>query len=130
MLIALCHCLCAQTPHIEISGADTMAVVPLQQVRIANSTTIDLKECQEENDSLYSQIRTYTGMVNNLRSSIKELKTTNDLNTSLMNGQEQIIDICGKQLKKASRSNKLLKWERNGAVIGCLLLIGKLALFH
>lgn len=130
MLIALCHCLCAQSPHIEISGTDTMATVPIQKLRIANANVIALKECQEENDSLGSQIRIYTGLTNNLRSSISELKQANILSASIVSDKDKIIDLCGQQLKKEARKNKVLKLERNTITGALLVLLAKIIIFH
>lgn len=128
MLIAVCFSLSAQS-HIEIKGADTSAVIPIKQLRQANAKFIELKACKEENDSLESQIRVYTGMTNNLKASIKELKQANDLNTSIIAGQKRIIDISSLQLKKASRRAKWLVIERNSIAAALVVLIGKIAFF-
>lgn len=129
MLIALCLSSKAQS-HIEVNGKDTSAVIPIQQIRIINARYIELKACQEENDSLDSQIRTCTRLTNNLRSSIMELKQANMLSASIVTDKDKVIDLYCQQLKKSARKNKILKLERNIAAIACLILIGKIIIFH
>lgn len=115
--------------RIEISGKDTMVVMPLQQLRVANGKFIDLNECREERDSLFSQIRTYTGMVNNLRSSITDLKEANRLNELLLSDKQKIIDISEKQLKKSNRKIKFLNIQRTSLAGVVLIMAAKIFIF-
>lgn len=128
VLIALYHSLSAQS-RIEIRGTDTSAVIPIAHLRIANARYVELKGCREENDSLFSQIRSYTGLANNLKASIVDMKEANRLNEVLIADKQKIIDISGKELKKSARKVKLLKLERNSAAAVCLILIGKIIVF-
>lgn len=129
MLIALCASLSAQS-RIEVIGADTMATVPIQHLRIANAKILDLKQCNEEITSLFSQTCNYASLVNNLRSSVTELKETNRINEVLLSDKQKIIDLTDKQLKKAARKAKLLKLERNTAAAVTLALLVKMVFFR
>lgn len=128
MLTALSLSLSAQS-RIEITGTDTCAVIPIVQLRMANAKFVELKECKEENDSLFSQIRTYTGLANNLRSSIMDLKEANRLNEVIISDKQKIIDLSDQELKKASRKSKILKLERNSLGAVCLVLLCKILIF-
>lgn len=116
--------------HIEITGTDTCAIIPIKQLRAVNAKFIELKECHEENDSLFSQIRDYEGITNNLRLSITDLRSANSLNQLIITDQKKIIDISDKELKKNVQRIKFLKIERNSLAGACLLLIGKLLVFN
>lgn len=128
VLTVLCLYLSAQS-RIEVIGRDTMAVVPVQQLRTANAKFVELKQCKEENDSLFSQIREYTGMTNNLRSSVTNLKHAHDLNMAIIADQKKIIDIADQQLKKSTRKQKILKIERNSLAGILVITIAKFLLF-
>lgn len=128
MLIALYLSLSAQS-RIEITGTDTSTVIPIKQLRIVNARFVELKECHEENDSLFSQICNYTGLANNLRSSITDLKEANKLSESIIADKQKIIDISDKELKKNSRKIKFLKLERNSLAAACLVFITKIFIF-
>ena len=128
MLIAPWLYLSAQS-RIEVTGTDTCAVVPIQQLRTVNMKMVQLKECREENDSLSSQIRTYTGLTNNLRASIMDLKAANRLDIEIINDKNKVIDISDKELLKEGRKSNILKIERNSVAVACLILIVKIVLF-
>ena len=128
VLIALSLCLNAQS-RIEVSGTDTSAVIPIRQLRMANAKFVELKECREENDSLFSQIRSYTVLTNNLRSSITDLKEANRLNEVLISDKQKIIMILDTELNKATRKSKIFKIQRNCVAAVCLVLIGKILIF-
>ncbi len=128
VLIAACYSSSAQS-RIEINGTDTFAVITLSELRIANVKFVELRQCREESDSLFSQVRTYTGITNNLRGAITDLKEANRLNQVLITDKDRIIDLSDQQLKKAARKATILKLERNSLAVGCLLLIGKVLLF-
>jgi len=127
-LIVPCLYLSAQS-RIEVIAKDTMAVLPIQQLRMANTKFVELEQCKEENDSLFSQIREYTGITNNLRSSVENLKRANDLNLPIIADQKRIIDITDQQLKKSLRKQKILKIERNCMAGILLITIAKFLLF-
>lgn len=127
MLTALCLCSHAQS-RIEIIGTDTSAIIPIQQLRMANAKFVELKGCKEENDSLYSQTRSYQGLTNNLRSAILDLKTANQVNQKLIDDKQSIIALQDKQLVKNKRQIKWLKIQRWGAFAGIVLLTGKIIL--
>lgn len=127
-LIALCLSLNAQS-RIEINGTDTCAVIPIAHLRMANARYVELKECREENDSLFSQIREYTGLTNNLKASITDLKEANKINEALISDKQKIIDISDKELKKTGRKAKILRLERNSLAGACLILIAKVFIF-
>lgn len=127
-LIALCLSLSAQS-RIEINGIDTCAVIPIAHLRMANARYVELKECREENDSLFSQIREYTGLTNNLKASITDLKEANKINEALISDKQKIIDISDKELKKTGRKAKILRLERNSLAGACLILIAKVFIF-
>ncbi len=128
MLTALYLYSSAQS-RIEIKGTDTSAVIPIGQLRIANAKFVELKGCREENDSLFSQIRAYTGLTNNLRASIIDLKQANTLNTVLLSDKQKLIDLCDQKLKKEVRRGKILMLERNSLAGGLIILIVKIAFF-
>lgn len=119
----------AQSPRIEIRGTDTSAVIPIRDMRIANAKFIELKGCRQENDSLFSTIRTYTGQANNLRAAITDLKEVNKLNGTLLSDKQRLIDIKTQELAIEARRVKILKLERNSVVAACLALIIKIAFF-
>lgn len=129
MWIAFWHTSSAQLPRIEIKGKDTCAVIPIADLRIANIKFIELDGCREENDSLFSKIRIYTGLTNNLKASITELKEVNKLNQSLLADSKKIIDLNAQELKKQARKGRLLRTERNGLVAVVVVLIAKMAFF-
>lgn len=129
MLTALYLSLSAQSPRIEIKGSDTCAVIPIAQLRMANVKFVELDGCREENDSLFSQIRAYTGLTNNLRSSIMELKEVNKLNETLLSDKQKIIDLSAHELKKEVRRGKILRLERNSSLAVIVGLIVKIAFF-
>lgn len=118
----------AQQEEIKVIGTDTFATVKVQRLKEANAKDIELHECKEENDSLYSQNRSYQGLTNNLRSAILDLKTANQLSQKIIDDKQQIISIQDKQLAKNSRQIKWLKLQRWGAVAGIALLTGKILL--
>lgn len=128
MLIAPWPYLSAQS-RIEVVGTDTCAVVPIQQLRTVNVKLLQLKECKEENDSLSSQIRIYTGITNNLRESITDLKAANKLNWQIINDKQKEIDLSDTELKKEGRKSKILKLERNSVAVACLVLLAKIFVF-
>lgn len=119
----------AQSPRIEIRGNDTSAVIPLRDMRIANAKFVELKGCREENDSLFSQVRAYTGLTNNLRASITELKEVNKLNETLLNDKQKIVDLSAQELKREVRRGKILRLERNSLAGALAILIIKIAFF-
>lgn len=127
-LIALCPFLSAQS-RLEIRGTDTSAVIPIQQLRMANAKFIELRQCQEEQDSLQSQIRIYTGMANNLRASISDMKEGNRLNEAIIGNQKKELDISDQQLKKATRKEKSLKLQRNSIAGIFIAVLIKIAFF-
>lgn len=129
MLTALYLSSSAQSPRIEIKGTDTCAVIPLAQMRMANVKFVELDGCREENDSLFSQIRAYTGLTNNLRASLTELKEVNKLNETLLSDKQKIIDLSAQELKKEARRGKILRLERNSLAGALAILIIKIAFF-
>lgn len=129
MLTALYLYSSAQSPRIEIKGTDTCAVIPIAQMRMANIKFVELDGCREENDSLFSQIRAYTGLANNLRASITELKEVNKLNVALLSDKQKIIDLNAQEFKKEARKGKILKIERNTIAAACMGLIIKIIFF-
>lgn len=114
--------------RIEVIGTDTFAVLPLGQLRTANVKFVELKQCREENDSLFSQVRTFTGLANNLKASITDLKEAHRLSEAIIADKQKIIDISDQQLKKAARKARILKLERN-SLAGALLILGAKILF-
>ena len=129
MLTALCLTSFAQQEEIKVIGTDTFATVKVQRLREANAKNIELRGCKEENDSLYSQNRSYQGLANNLRSSITDLKEANRLNETLLSDKQKIIDLTDKELKKAGRKAKWLKIQRTSLAGACLVLMAKVFLF-
>ena len=114
--------------RIEVIGTDTFAVLPLGQLRAANVKFVELRQCREENDSLFSQVRTYTGLANNLKASITDLKEAHRLSEAIIADKQKIIDISDQQLKKAARKARILKLERN-SLAGAVLILGAKILF-
>lgn len=129
MLTALYLSSSAQSPRIEIKGTDTCAVIPIAQMRMANVKFVELDGCREENDSLFSQIRAYTGLTNNLRGSIAELKEVNKLNETLLSDKQKIIDLSSQELKKEAHRGKILRQERNSLACALAILVIKMAFF-
>lgn len=123
------YCSSSAQSRIEINGTDTFAVITLSELRIANVKFVELRQCWEESDSLFSQIRTYTGLTNNLRSSITDLKEANRLNQAIIADKNIIIGINDQQLKKAARKATGLRLQRNSIAAGCLILLGKVLFF-
>lgn len=128
MLIALCHSLSAQS-RLEIRGTDTSAVIPIQQLRVANARFVELKQCHEEQDSLQSRIRTYTGMANNLRASITDLKEANRLGEAALAVKQKALDISDGQLKASQKQVRNLRWQRNSIAGVCAALLLKIFVF-
>lgn len=127
-LIALCPFLSAQS-RIEIRGTDTTVCnVPIIHFRLANVKLVELKQCQEEQDSLASQIRTFTGMANNLRASITDLKEANRLGEAALAVNKKALSISEEQLKASTRKAGNLRWQRN-SLAGALLILGAKIIF-
>ena len=129
VLIVVCLYLSAQS-RIEVHGKDTSAIIPIQQLRIANSKFVELRGCREENDSLFSQIRAYTGLTNNLRASITDLKQVNSLNEGIIANKNKLLDISDQSLKKATRKAKLFETTTYSVGGACLVLIAKMFIFR
>lgn len=129
MLTALCPFLSAQS-FVKIVGTDTTVNgIPIQKMRLANLKFVELEQCQEEQDSLQSRIRTYTGMTNNLRASITDLKEANRLGEAALNAKQKALDISDNQLKGSEKKVGNLRWQRNSVAGVCLALILKIAFF-
>ena len=111
ILTALCFTSFGQS--IQVIGKDTSAIIPIQNLRQANEHFIQLKECKEENDSLFSQIRTYQGLINNLKSAIEDYKKVFVDDAKLISDKDKIISLSDKELKHNARKTKWLKIERN-----------------
>lgn len=121
----LCASLLAQ-PRLQINGLDTSAIIPIQSLKGANMKFIELKQCKEDKDSLYSLNRTYQGVVANQKSTISELKEAIRLDHIVIYDKQEIIDLTDKQIKKSNQKIKLLKIERNsiiGISIGLIIKI-------
>lgn len=114
--------------RIEVSGTDTFAVIPLGQLRTANVKFVELKQCREENDSLFSQVRTYTGLANNLKASIADLKEANRLGEAALAAKQKALAISEEQLKASTRKAGNLRWQRN-SLAGAVLILGAKILF-
>lgn len=127
VLTVLCLTSRAQS-RIEVNGTDTSAIIPIQQLRIANSKFVELNECREVNDSLYSQTRSYYGLVNNLRDAITEHKTANQINQKLIDDKQLIISLQDKDIIKSKRQIKRLKIQKWALAGGIVLLTGKILL--
>lgn len=128
VLTVLWHGSYAQS--IEVRAKDTVAVIPIADLRKANLRLVELQQCREEKDSLFSQTRTFTGLVANQKATIADLKEAIRLDASLIADKQKIIDLSDKELRKNSRKIKLLKLERAGligavAVLGAKILIFK-----
>jgi hypothetical protein len=95
---------------IKTTEKDSMVLVSLSDVYAYNHVFVDLKACNELADSLSSQIKNYVLIANDnekyLANSDKQI-----LNLNQEIQQRQIIQLLtDKQLKKANRNNKLLKF--------------------
>lgn len=123
------YCSSSAQSRIEINGRDTVAVITLSELRIANVKFVELKQCREESDSLFSQIRTYTGLTNNLRASITDLKEANRLGEAALGAKQKALDISDGQLKASEKKVGNLRWQRNSVAGVCLALILKIAFF-
>lgn len=128
MLTVLWHGSFGQS--IEVRGKDTVAVLPIATLKQANGKLVELQECQEARDSLFSQTRTFTGLVNNQRGTIADLKEAIRLDASLIADKQKIIDLSDKELKKTNRRLRLLKIERAG-LLGAIAVWGaKILIFN
>lgn len=113
---------------IELRGKDTVAVIPIKSIRQANVRLVELQECKEERDSLFSQVRTYSGMVANQQWTIADLKNVIALDASLIADKKKISDLTDQQLKKDERRIRLLKVERLGLAGAVAVLVVKIVL--
>lgn len=128
VLTALCLTSFAQHEEIKVIGADTFATVKVERLREANAKDVELRQCNEVSDSLSSQVRSYTGMTNNLRAAILDLKIANQLNQKLLSDKDDIIIIQDKQIVRNERQIKWLKLQRWAFIAGIVLLTGKIIL--
>ena len=128
--LLIAHSPSSSAQSIEVRGKDTVVVLPIAALKQANGKLVELQGCKEERDSLFSQTRTFTGLVNNQRGTIQDLKEAIRLDASLIADKQKIIDLSDKELKKTNRRLRLLKIERAGllgvvAVLGAKILIFK-----
>lgn len=129
VLTALCLSSLAQREEIKIIGTDTFATVKMQRLREANGKHVELNGCKQENDSLFSQVRTYMGSVNNLKASITDLKEVNKLNGTLLSDKQKLIDLKTQELAIEARRVKILRLERNSLAGAVAILLLKIAFF-
>lgn len=101
---------------VELRGKDTVAVIPIADLRKANVRLVELQECKEEADSLFSQTRTLKGLTNNQRSTIDDLKNAIKLDAVLIADKQKIADLCDLELKKKGRQMRFLKIQRAGLI--------------
>lgn len=97
-------------------GKDTVAVIPIIDLRKANGLFVELNECREYSDSLYSHNRTFTGLVANQRGTIQDLKEAIKKDELLLADKGKIADLCDSELKKKERQMRFLQIERAGLV--------------
>lgn len=126
-LIALSLSLHAQS-RIEINGKDTLACIPIEQLRTANAKFIDLAACWEIRDSLYWQMDDYEWLVESQNLQIQDLTTVNKLNQKIINDKVNIIALQDKQIASGERKIKWLKTQRWVLFGAVLLLTGKIIL--
>lgn len=125
MLIALSS-FSQSDAKIEVAGTDTFARVPISNIKQANTKFIDLQECEQEKDSLFSQIRAYTGLVNNQRDVIKDLKLVISTDGKLLADKQKLFDLSDLQFKSDLRKIKWLKLERNAFIATSAILVLKI----
>ena len=122
--------LSSSAQSVELRGKDTVVVLPISDVRQANVRLVELQECSEARDSLFSQTRTFTGLVNNQRGTIADLNAAIELAASRIADKQKIIDLSDKELKKTNRRLRLLKLERAG-LLGAIAVLGaKILIFN
>lgn len=107
-----------------------MAVLPIADLRKANVRFVELNGCREELDSLYSENRTFVGLVNNQKATIKDLKEAIKLDQQLINDKDKLAVLCDSELKKSQRRIHLLKIERVGLAGVCAILSVLVLLAH
>ena len=122
--------LSSSAQSVELRGKDTVVVLPIADLRQANGKLVEIQECNEARDSLFSQTRTFTGLVNNQRGTIADLNAAIELAASRIADKQKIIDLSDKELKKTNRRLRLLKLERAG-LLGAIAVLGaKILIFN
>ncbi len=98
-------------------------------MRMANAKFVEHTGCKEENDSLQSQVRSYIGLTNSLKSSVVSLKEANTINLALIRDKDLVIDLSLQELKKGQWKEKSLKLQRNSVIGVAAALIVKIIFF-
>lgn len=122
-------------PKKIIINKDTLCALTIPQVDSVNKAFVNLDECNELKDSLFSQIGTYDAMVNNQRATIKyqdaELEVKNKIiaeKDTIIKSDENKIQELKDENNKFENKIKWLKFQRTlypilGVVVGVVTVI-------
>ena len=97
----------------QVKPSKDSVKVSVNSIKEANKKFIELDECEEEKDSIFSALRTAQGAINNYKASIDDLQRTNKGSEFIISDKQAIINLSDLQLKKDVRRIKWLRLERN-----------------
>ena len=93
ILVLIVLSLSSYGQSVEVRGKDTVVVLPIAALKQANGKLVELQGCKEERDSLFSQTRTFTGLVANQKAVIADLKEAIRIDASLIADKQKIADL-------------------------------------
>jgi hypothetical protein len=128
MLTALCAISFAQPAHLEVSGKDTSAVLPIESLRNANVKFVQLQETNQLLDSCNMSNVNYMMLANEFESRADQYENALEIDQQIINDKITIIAIKDAEIKKQNRKIKWLKVQRIGLGAAVLLLTGKIML--
>lgn len=99
-------------PRKIVIDRDTVCAITFPQVDSVNKTFVDLDECNELKDSLYSQIDTYGKLVEGQKQVIISQEKEIDIQKNIVSEKDNIIASDEKLLKKQNRQVQWLKIQR------------------
>lgn len=112
--LAMINCSISQEgyPRKIVIDRDTVCAITFPQVDSVNKTFVDLDECNELKDSLYSQINTYGKLVEGQKQIIISQGKEIDIQKNIVIEKDNIIASDEKLLKKQNRQVQWLKIQR------------------
>lgn len=100
-------------PKLIVIEPDTLCAVTLAQLDSINATSVYLDECNELNDSLNSEIKTYGELVHAQKVVIAAQDKENQDLKNAIGEKDKIIKIDDDMNKRLNRKVKWIKLQRN-----------------
>lgn len=112
-------------PQIQLIDSDTVCVISIDQVKVINKTFSDKDECEEMNDSLFSQIISYVELIDKTRGLVASQDRRIEIQHTIIDKKDIIISNTEAENAKNKKKIKFLKLQRGIAsgIIGVLLVL-------